>query len=475
MLSEAVIRRHACRRSLSSVALVAALVLVNQFAGANGADLPPQVVLQGFVKPEDGHLELLVRIPSVMLASFALPKRGPGYLDLAHIEDHLPKVAAAAARQIELLEDGRRLSSTRSKTRLTLPSDRSFQSYATARAHFEEPTLPLHTDLYWNQAFFDVALEYPIKSPRADFSVRVNVAPELGQRVKLHLEFLPPGGPPRVYDLPGRSWRVALDPRWYEAAWTFARSGFVLPFSMDRLVLLVCLAAPFRRFRGLLAVVMALTVLQGASLTAGALGATPDLRLLTPLFDTGVAAVIVLLAIENVVAPSLRRRWFIASVVGVLSGFDFGHVLADDWQFAGAHAVLSAVSFNLGVALGDVVALVLAFLALGIVFTYVTSQRLGVVVFSLVLGHAAWHWLLDSGHGFEHAASGIVSTGSVAVVAWWMFLGLLAGGVAWFLPERFDAATPRTSDRASISSADRDASAMRSDDRIDRRSGRVDL
>jgi HupE/UreJ protein len=457
MPSEAVIRRHACRRSLSSLALVAALVLVHQFAGANGADLPPQVVLQGFVKPQDRRLELVVRVPLVMLASFALPKRGPGYLDLARIEDHLPKVAAAAARQIELFEDGTRLSSTRSETRLALPSDRSFQSYATARAHFEEPTLPLHTDLYWNQGFLDVALEYPIKSPRADFSVRVNVAPELGQRVKLHLEFLPPGGPPRVYDLPGRSWRVALDPRWYDAAWTFARSGFVLPFSMDRLVLLVCLAAPFRQFRGLLAVVMALTVLQGASLTAGALGATPDARLLTPLFETCVAAVIVLLAIENVVAPSLRRRWFIACVVGVLSGFDFGHVLADDWQFAGAHAVLSAVSFNLGVALGDGVALALAFVALGIVFTYVTGERLGVVVLSVVLGHTAWHWMLDSGHGFEHAASGIVSTGSVAVVAWWMFLGLLAGGVAWFLPERFDAATPRTSGRALTSCVDRDA------------------
>jgi len=189
---------------------------------------------------------------------------------------------------------------------------------------------------------------------------------------------------------------------------TLARSGFVVPFTIDRLVFLVGLAAPFRQFWGLLAVVMALTLLQGASLTASALGATPDSRLLTPLFETCVAAVVVLLAIENVVAPSLRRRWFIASVVGVLSGFDFGHVLADDWQFAGAHAVFSAVSFNLAVVLGDVVALVLAFVALRMLFRYVV----------------------------------------VAVVAWWVFLGLLVGGVAWFLPTRFDArADPNASSR----------------------------
>src|SRR5438094_129508 len=223
----------------------------------------------------------------------------------------------------------------RGDARVALLSDRSFQSYATARAHLREPKLPLDTDLYWNQGFLDVELEYPITSPRADCSVRVNVAPELGQRVKLHLEFLPIGRPPRVYDLPGRSWRMPLDPRWYEAAWTFARSGFVVPFALDRLVFLVCLAAPFRQFWRLLAVVMALTLLQGASLTASALGATPDTRLLTPLYETCVAAVVVLLAIENVGAPRLRRRWLIASVVGVLSGLHGGQRLAHDGQVPG--------------------------------------------------------------------------------------------------------------------------------------------
>src|SRR2546422_382684 len=209
MVGDGAVQRRALSLALSATALVVALTLVARFAGANGGDLPPQVLLQAFLKPEEG---------------------------------------------------------------------------------------PLDTDLYWNQGFLDVELEYPITSPRADFSVRVNVAPELGQRVKLHLEFLPIGRPARVYDLPGRSWRMPLDPRWYEAAWTFARSGFVVPFALDRLVFPVCLAAPFRQFWRLLAVVMALTLLQGASLTASALGATPDTRLLTPLYETCVAAVVVLLA-----------------------------------------------------------------------------------------------------------------------------------------------------------------------------------
>jgi HupE / UreJ protein len=424
------------------VVLVMALVLAastfaSRFASANGSDLPPQVLLQAFAKPEDGRLELLVRVPTVLLGGFSFPKRGPGYLDLARIDDRLRAATAATARQIELFENGVPLVPARSEARIALPSDSSFSSYATARAHVHGPTLPADTDLYSNQGFLDVALEYPIRSPRDDFSVRVNVAPELGQRVKLHLEFLSPGGPIRVFDLPGRSWRVPLDPRWYQAAVTFVRNGFVLPFSLDRVVFLLCLAAPFRQLGGLLAVVMALTGLQAASLTAGALSAPPDPRVMTPLLATCLAVGILFLAFENAVAPSLRRRWFIASVVGVLSGFDFGHALLDDWQYAGAHTAVSTVAFNLGVALGEVTGLVLAFIALGLVFTHVTGKRLGVIVLSIVLGHAAWHWMLDSGHLLGHAAAGLLSTASVALVAWWILVGLLVGGFAWFLPERF--------------------------------------
>jgi HupE / UreJ protein len=158
---------------------------------------------------------------------------------------------------------------------------------------------------------------------------------------------------------------------------------------------------------------------------------------MAPLFAGALALGVLYLAFENVFAPSLRRRWFVASVIGVLSGFDFGHALLDDWQYAGGHTGVSAVAFNLGIALGELAALALAFIALGLVFTYVTGKRTGLVVLSIILGHAAWHWMVDSGHVLGHAAGAIVSTASVAVVTWWILVGLLVGGFAWFLPERF--------------------------------------
>ena len=50
------------------------------------------------------------------------------------------------------------------------------------------------------------------------------------------------------------------------------------------------------------------------------------------------------------------------------------------WRFAGAHPVLSLVSFNLGIALGEVIALALVFVVLGVLFTHVLGTRAGMIV-----------------------------------------------------------------------------------------------
>ena len=71
---------------LPSVALVAALLLLPRPGHTNGGDLPPQILLEGFVKPEGDRLHLVVRIPLILLQNLNLPKRGPGYLDLVRID-----------------------------------------------------------------------------------------------------------------------------------------------------------------------------------------------------------------------------------------------------------------------------------------------------------------------------------------------------------------------------------------------------
>jgi len=425
------------RRSLHAYLwsiVVVAVLAAPRWAVANGADLPPEIVLQGFARPEDGRLRLLVRVPLVLLSSFGLPKRGPGYLDLARIDDKLKQVAAATARQIELRVDGVPLVPVARKARISVLSDRSFTSYAAARAHLDGPPLPAETDLFWNQGFFDAELEYGIRSSAPNLSIRVNVAPELGRRLKLQLEFLPDGKPARSYALPGGSGWIALDPRWYEAAWLFLKAGFTSPFAIDRFAFLVCLVAPFRQFRSLLALVAVLAGLQALTLTASAEGVIAGAQWLTAVFDTSVAALILLLAIGNLAAPSPRRRWLISAIAGTLGGFGLGELLANASQFAGTHTFVSVLFFNLGVALGEIASLALAFAALRWLVDRALGMPLGVLVVSALVGHQGWHWMMDRGHELRHAL-GHATPSELASIALWLLPALLVGGAAWFLPQ----------------------------------------
>jgi hypothetical protein len=395
------------------------------------------VVLQGYIKQEQGRLVLLLRIPLDLLASFGLPKRGPGYLDLARIGDRLKDVAAASARQIELRADGTVLTPVVRQARISLLSDRSFRAYASARAHVEGARLPPDTDLFWNQGFFDVELEYPLRSERPRTSIRVNVAPELGNRLKLQLEFLPEAQPARRYTLPGGTGWIALDPSGYEAAWLFLKAGFVAALTLDRFVFLLCLVAPFRLLRSSFSLVVPWIALQALAVSAASLGALAGVRWLDPLFGSTLAAAILLLAIGNLAAAGLRARFMLSAVLGLLSGFALGHALETTWQFAGTHPFSSALAFDLGVALAGLGSLALAVLAL-VCLDRILGAPLVVIILSAVVGHMAWHWILDRSHELEHELSHAAGS-EVLRVALWLIPALLVGAAAWFLPKRFDA------------------------------------
>ncbi|MEZ5593389.1 MAG: hypothetical protein R3F53_22825 [Gammaproteobacteria bacterium] len=49
---------------------------------------------------------MLVRVPLVMLLNLDLPKRGPGFIALDHLDDALPRAAAAVARKEPPYQDG---------------------------------------------------------------------------------------------------------------------------------------------------------------------------------------------------------------------------------------------------------------------------------------------------------------------------------------------------------------------------------
>lgn len=424
------------KRLASSVVVVA--LSLGVMARVEAHDIPGEIVIQAFVKPEGERLHLLIRVPLILLLNLDLPKQGPGYLDLAHIDDPLQVAAATAADEIALFEDDRRLAYQRAVTSISLPSDKSFSSYAEALAHLEGPKLPVHTRVFWNQGFFDAHIEYPIASDRAAFSLRVMVAPGLGERLKTMVQFLPPEGSVRAYQLVGDMGRVALDPRWHQAAWTFVKSGFhhILQ-GIDYLLFLFCLVIPLRRLRSLVIVVTSFTLAHSITLIASAYGLVPPGKWFPPLVETLIAASILYMAIENVVGVNLARRWFITFAFGLVHGFGFSFALRESLQFAGSHLLLSLLSFNIGLELGQVLVMVLLVPALTLFFRHVLARRLGTILLSVVGAHTAWHWMTERAAVLRNHEIPVPDAATVAMLAGGMLLLFLVSGALWLLAERW--------------------------------------
>jgi hypothetical protein len=319
--------------------------------------------------------------------------------------------------------------------RVSLPSDRSFGTYEEAAAHLTGPPLPDDTELYWNQAMLDVWFEYAIHSQASRFSVRPGLG-RLGLRVVTALRFLPPGGAERAFELSGDPGLVRLDPRWHQAAWRFVELGFwhILD-GTDHLLFLLCLVIPFRRLRALVLLVTSFTVAHSITLVASAFGFAPEALWFPPLVETLIAASIVFMALENIVAPRLGRRWMITFGFGLVHGFGFSFALRQTLQFAGSHLLTSLLSFNLGVELGQLLVLALMVPTLDLLFRFAVPERIGTIVLSALVAHTGWHWMIERGDRLRQfrLAWPIVDAALLASATRWLMLAVAAAGLAWLV------------------------------------------
>jgi len=52
-------------------------------------DIPADIGIHAFLKPEGQRLRFLVRVPLKAMRDIEFPKRGPGYLDLDRVDEYL--------------------------------------------------------------------------------------------------------------------------------------------------------------------------------------------------------------------------------------------------------------------------------------------------------------------------------------------------------------------------------------------------
>jgi hypothetical protein len=118
-----------------------------------------------------------------------------------------------------------------------------------------------------------------------------------------------------------------------------------------------------------------------------------------PLVELVIALSIVLLAVENIVLPAerLEGRWKTAFGFGLIHGFGFSFALAEQLQFAGAHLTTALAAFNVGVEVGQILAILLAVPVLAQVHRWVGAERRDrvTVVAGAFIAYTAWRWVLD--------------------------------------------------------------------------------
>ena len=380
-------------------AVLTAVMLAAFSCIAAAHEIPSAVKVQAFVKPDGQKLQLLVRVPLTAMREVDIPKRGPGYLDLARADAALRTAATLwIADNIDLYEAGGQLAyPVVADARVSLPSDKSFASFDEARAHLAGPRLPEKMELFWNQGMLDVLFEYSIQSANAAFSIRPRLE-RLGLRVTVALRFLPSGGAERAFEFHGDPGTVALDPRWHQAALRFVESGFwhILE-GADHLLFLLCLVIPFRRFGALVLIVTSFTVAHSITLIASAYDLGPNALWFAPLIEMLIALSIVYMAIENIIGTNVQRRWMLTFAFGLVHGFAFSFALREQLQFAGNHLLTSLLSFNIGVEFGQLLVLAVLIPLIRLLFHYVVPERIGVIILSVLIGHTGWHWMLERG------------------------------------------------------------------------------
>ncbi len=421
---------------IALIAVVAGLVLAFP-ARQSAHDIPGDVAIQAFVKPEGPRLRLLLRVPLEAMSDMSFPTTGPGYLDFetARERDQFSDAAMLwMGQEVRIFENGTQLSEpTIAAIKVSLPSDRSYESYETALEHVQGPLLPASTQIVWQQAMLDVLFDYPIQSDQSEFSIRPSLE-RLGLRVVTVLRFLPPGGAERAFEFRGDPGLVRLDPRWHQAALRFVVMGFEhILDGTDHLLFLACLIIPFRRFRALAIIVTAFTIAHSVTLIASAYDLAPDALWFPPLVETLIATSIVYMALENIVGANVQRRWVLTFMFGLVHGFGFSFALRETLQFAGSHLLTSLLSFNIGVELGQLLVLVLLIPTLEVLFRYVLAERVGIILTSALIAHTSWHWMTERWGVLSQfpitwaAFSQAMFTGAMG----WLILLMLLATTAW--------------------------------------------
>jgi hypothetical protein len=399
---------------------------------ADAHDLPVDRIMNGFVKIEPRQTDFMVRVPLDLLLGVPFPLAGDHY-NIPASRPAVETALKALASALELWEDNVRLVPSNAAGQLAPLSDRSFEDYDRAVAQVAEPLAP-DTVIAFQLGYLDAHFVYPISSPKSVFSIETRLGAELGDYIKLAIRFIPLGEASRAMMITGASGRVALDPPWYQASVGFVRLGIEHILSgIDHLLFLLCLIIPFRRITALIPIITAFTVGHSVTLIGTAYNLAPIGAWFPPFIEAAIAASIFYMAIENIIGANVNQRWIITGLFGLVHGFGFAEVLKEQLQFAGSNLLVSLLSFNVGIEIGQLAVLCVFVPALALLFRGRMAGRMGIIVLSAIIANIAWQWMVQRGEALWQTPWPQLTMPAVLTLARWVVALSLAVGAAKLL------------------------------------------
>jgi HupE / UreJ protein len=399
---------------------------------ANAHDLPLDRIMNAFVKVEPRQLDFVVRVPLDLLRGVPFPLVGDHY----QIEASGAAVKAALkglASALQLWEGNVRLVPSSAAGQLAALADRSFEDYDRAVAEVAEPLAP-DIAIAFEQGYLDAHFVYPISSPKSVFSIQTTIGAELGDYVKLTIRFIPLGEHSRAMMITGASGRVTLDPAWHEASIGFVKLGIEHILSgIDHLLFLLCLIIPFRRITALIPIITAFTVGHSVTLIGTAYNMAPIGAWFPPFIEAAIAASIFYMAIENIIGANVNQRWIITGLFGLVHGFGFADVLKEQLQFAGSNLLVSLLSFNVGIEIGQLAVLCVFVPALALLFRGRMAGRMGIIVLSAIIANVAWQWMVQRGEVLWQTPWPQITMPAALTLGRWVLALSLAVGAAKLL------------------------------------------
>jgi hypothetical protein len=427
------------------IGLVGAVALASLFVLATLADAasrptPENVTIKAFARQGDNELTLLVRVPLGAIKDVQFPTRTTsGELDVPALQSMLPGAARYwLADTFRVTSNGVPLGPPVVRgTRLSISSDASFYSFEPALARFQAPDLAADEAVFWESLWFDVDYRWPLQVADGDVAITPNVS-SLGVHVSTDLTFVGADGVSRAFTFDGDPGLIPLNPnRWETAGQFLGRGARFVTTNADFLLVLFCLALPFRRYRHMIPMLITFGGALVLTMAIAASGLMPRSVWFPLLVGTLAAAAIVVAAAANIaggVTP--RGRALLALGIGGLFGLACAVRFSQDAQFGATHPTAAVSAYGAGILITAIAGLAALVPVLRTLFAFARVERLERVIVSALAADTAWWWLTERWTELRKVPVRWSLDGSMLAPGMMVLAGMvLLAGLVWFVNE----------------------------------------